>query len=208
MKRRRRRRIFFRVLDLMHLRRFIDDSVIFQLPRALLRISSIILTRNLINILHAMRLIRAVIREKSRLNAHLIQMCHFVKESVRADLEKAEGLTELTSKIVATFRIAFERFEIKSLFDAIVDEELEAKTNHECEDVDVELDVDERERVLAVVGFFADDDELELKDVAVIAAEIELDATVHETDRCFVVGLEVILETSRTLVQSRERFCV
>lgn len=152
-----------------------------------------------------MRIIRA---GKLRIDAHLIQMCHFVKEGVRAGLEEAEGLTGLAPGLLATSRVALERFGIKGVFGAAVGEELGAEADHGCEGFGAGLGVGERKRVFAVAGFFAGDDELELEGVAAVAAGTGLDATVHEAGRFFVVGLEVILETSRTLVQSREGFCV
>ena len=143
-----------------------------------------------------MRIFRAgVIREKPRLDAHLIQMRHLVKEGVRAGLEEAEGLTGLAPGVVAASRVALELFGSQGVFGPVVGEEFGAEADHGCEGVGAGLRVGERERVLAVVGFFAGDDELELEGVAAVTAGAGLNAAVHEAGRCFVVGFEVMLET-------------
>ena len=143
-----------------------------------------------------MRSIRTgVIREQPRLDAHLIQVRHLVKERVRPGLEEAEGLTGLAPGVVAASRVALELFGSEAVFGAVVGEEFGAEADHGGEGVGAGLGVGEGERVLAVVGFFASDDELELEGVTAIAAGAGLDAAVHEAGRCFVVGFEVMLET-------------
>ena len=97
---------------------------------------------------------------------------------------------------MATPRIAFEFFGGQEVFCAVLGEEFGAETNLCCEVICVWVGVCDGERIPAVVGFFAGDDEFQLEAVAAVTAGAGLYPAVHFVGRFAVGGFKIMLEAS------------
>ena len=93
-----------------------------------------------------MRIVRpVVIREQSRLHAHLVQVRHLVQEGVGPGLEEAERLPRLAPGVVSAARVPLQLFGHQGVLGAVVGEELGAEADHRGEGIGGWLGVREGE---------------------------------------------------------------
>ena len=118
-----------------------------------------------------------------------------MQESVASRLEERKWLTGLAPAGIFTLWITFYRFVVEEKSRPGTGEELRTEANSGCKAVGHWCDIGNGQRVLAKLGTFTGDNEIQLKSVATVFTRTGLDVAKHVGHGCEVGIVEIMVVT-------------